>query len=144
MKLQSLDSLFKKSTYHDGEDRDWDSHFYGYKGLIKSAGLEIFWEEDVGSYQGDTFLILHDPDEDKWGFKCYGWGSCSGCDSWEACSNSQDAIELRDDLVTGIIWQDSKVDLVNWLQTHDWEGDYTGEKAKENGIIDRMIIALGE
>ena len=142
MKLMPIDQIYIKDEDGWGGFRTIEG-FGGYNGLFKSAGLVIFFDEAVGSYQGSSYLILNDPDGDKWGFRTYGWGSCSGCDSLQAANSLEDFESLRDSLLTGIIWQDGKAGLVAWLKAHDWLGDWTGRDVLENGILEQMVKALG-
>jgi hypothetical protein len=109
-----------KQLYPDQED----DPFYGpgdYQPLIGSFG-EILLQVDDKDYQGDTRVILKRGDE--YGLLIFGWGSCSGCDALQACETYQDIEDLRARLESDIKWLPAK-ELLAYLETHDWEGDYS-------------------
>jgi hypothetical protein len=98
--------------------------FYGpsdYNPLIGSFG-EILLQVDDKDYQGDTRVILKRGDE--YGLLIFGWGSCSGCDALQACDTYQDIENLRARLESDIKWLPAK-ELLAYLETHDWKGDYS-------------------
>lgn len=112
--------------------------FYSYQGLIKSADLTILFQESIGSYQGDEFYIL--TDGKRFGYLQNGYGSCSGCDSFCACSSLKDYEDLRDELVRNVKWHDTKEELAAWLKEHDWKGDYCPEA--ETAFVPGALAAL--
>jgi len=85
----------------------------GYGGLIESLGVKIVLDVSDDDYQGDSYLVLQDGE--KWGVLTYGWGSCSGCDAYEACHTVESMSELRDGLEAGISWYDSLDGLKAYL-----------------------------
>jgi hypothetical protein len=103
----------------DGE-RWWGTG--DYEPLLKSFGYEIVYQEDEPGYQGDSFVLFRNGDQ--WGHLNFGWGSCSGCDSLQACGSDLKKIEsLRDELNDSIVW-DTRENLAIYFDTHDWAGDY--------------------
>ena len=63
---------------------------------------DILVECTLGSYQGDMLFLLRSGDQ--FGFLVVGFGSCSGCDSLEACE-SQEAVDyLAESIYDGIKW----------------------------------------
>jgi hypothetical protein len=97
----------------------------GYYGLIESCGLKIESSASLGDYQGDLFFLIRDPETGLWAFGRTGYGSCSGCDAWEACESLQDYEGLRNSLVDGLIWK-TTAEMLVWFSTKDWTGEYWG------------------
>ena len=94
---------------------------------------EIIIHVDRGDYQGDSLLIYKN-DNGQFGYLCFGWGSCSGCDALQACDGVEDLQELMDHLYNSIIWFDSKESLSTFIKEHNWNGDYFGEESTERFI----------
>jgi hypothetical protein len=53
-----------------------------YESAMEAAGAEILASQAFGSYQGDMWCRVRYAGEEGW--VCIGYGSCSGCDSYEA------------------------------------------------------------
>jgi len=53
-----------------------------YESALQAAGAKILCFESFGSYQGDWLAKVEHEGEVKWIQGCY--GSCSGCDAFEA------------------------------------------------------------
>jgi hypothetical protein len=53
-----------------------------YQNALSAAGAEIHEFKEFGSYQGEWFALVTYNGEKGWVQGCY--GSCSGCDSFEA------------------------------------------------------------
>ena len=58
---------------------------------------DVIWEDSEANYQGHATILAVTPDG-KWWFYEWFYGSCSGCDTWEAADMSNEAIEkeMRD------------------------------------------------
>jgi hypothetical protein len=55
---------------------------YSYDGALKAAGAEVHTFESFGTYQGDWWAKVTYKGKTGW---VHGWfGSCSGCDAFEA------------------------------------------------------------
>ena len=98
--------------------------FGSYDDLIQHFGYEVVLEEDLGDYQGDTLVLFRDQGE--WGYLCFGWGSCSGCDSLQACESIQDYVDLFSHLFNSIQWFEGPRPALHWMCGHDWRSDYHG------------------
>lgn len=88
-----------------------------YQGILEGLGAEILMMEETGSYQGDLVFILGD---DSWltggiGVLVQGYGSCSGCDAWEAASSFKDRLDIAADMINNIRWFPSGSELLEWL-----------------------------
>lgn len=95
------------------------------------------YEADCGEYQGDSYLIIKN--DDKYGYLNFGWGSCSGCDALQACTNIHDVQELMDRLYSQIQWFDSLKDLKEYFSTKDWPLDYAWYYDKFKDFVNKVI-----
>ena len=119
---------------------DFDYWWGGtYKELIESLGHQIVVSKDLGAYQGNSLLLLKG--EQGWGYLTFGWGSCSGCDWLEGCSNRNELDELRQTLDSQIRWG-SREDTAEFLVSHDWEGDHFYHYDDELGVYKFIVNAL--
>jgi hypothetical protein len=103
-------------AFDDGHYGPWD-----YTPIIEHCGIVIERHDD-NSYQGDTRVLLEA--NGRFGYLEIGWGSCSGCDSLQACSSWTDLQELIDEITTSVRWFDSKSEALRWFKEHDWAGEY--------------------
>jgi hypothetical protein len=108
-----------------------------YGPMIDAMGIILVQSED-GSSQGDTRVLLEK--DGKFGYLCFGWGSCSGCDALQACSNWDDVQELYDSLASQVKWFDGAREALEWFKTHDWESDYS----RDETFIRECLILLEE
>jgi hypothetical protein len=98
-----------------------------YSDLIDSMGVSTVLAVHDGEYHGDTRCVVYRPDTGEWGFLCFGWGTCSGCDSLCACDTAEEIEELRDHMFDQTVWRANPRELLDFLQAHDWEGDHGGD-----------------
>jgi hypothetical protein len=98
---------------------------YGYDNLLASFDVPVVLKVDDNDYQGDSRLLLKDGE--RWGILTFGWGSCSGCDAYEACSGLADYVELRDQLWNDIHWEADASALLAYIDGKDWSLDYGGD-----------------
>ena len=109
----------------------------GYEDLYKQFGTVLI-QIDIGTYQGDTFIILEK--DGRYGYLTFGWGSCSLCDSLLGCSNFYDLQNLSDHLESSIRWFNTKDELKEWAETHDWECDWAWRYNSNN--VTRFLDAI--
>jgi len=109
-----------KSLYPQEEGEYSYFSVYDYSPIINSFG-EVVLRKSIGDHHGDTYAIINKGGQ--LGYLAIGWGSCSGCDSLQACSDYDDVARLIGRIAAGIRWG-SAADLLNYFTTHDWEGDY--------------------
>jgi hypothetical protein len=96
--------------------------FERYEDLIQQfAQIEIMVALGE-AYEGDAHLLLKSLDGKRLGFLYYGWGSCSGCDAFEACYSPEDFWNLRCDLERSVQWFDTPAELRAFLEARDWKG----------------------
>lgn len=77
---------------------------------------------DDNDYQGDTRALIKGKDG-RYGYLKFGWGSCSGCDALQACRSYENLGELISELQQAVRWG-TATDILTFLRTHDWAGDY--------------------
>ena len=81
-----------------------------YSDMVVSEGGEILGQWDIGQWQGDEIYLLGK--EDKYALVVLGYGSCSMCDAYDACSTDEEKEELRKSIVKDIKWM-TKKDLMS-------------------------------
>jgi len=91
-----------------------------YNHIVESMDVEILFEKMEGDYQGDAQYILRNP-KGEYGLLTFGYGSCSGCDAFEGCSNLLEYSELRDSLNNQILWYRTATELYEFIRNRDWE-----------------------
>ncbi len=98
-----------------------------YEPLVQSFGRRTLVEADDNDYQGDSYRLLADGDEpgQVYGLLTFGWGSCSGCDALQSCETVEQLQALADSLQDSILWFASREALKEYIQNHDWEGDWS-------------------
>ena len=98
----------------------------GYEGLLeKCTGAKVVVSEDVGDYQGDILMLLRTQD-DKYGYASAGYGSCSGCDSLQACEDDgmKAVRELGMSMAKGVKWFNTLEDAKKYIIGKDWQGTH--------------------
>ena len=116
--------------------RDYNS----YNSLIESFEVQVVNENSSDDYQGSSWYLLRD--NNRFGYLSFGWGSCSGCDALEACSNVEEAIQLRDELWQSITWFDSSNEARKFFNQHDWEADSSFREENFKQFIEDCKNAL--
>lgn len=89
--------------------------WYDYQPMLNEFG-EILIQVDEEAYQGDSFLLYKN--DNKYGFLTFGWGSCSGCDALQACTDIDEVQELMDSLYNAIKWFDSLQELKCYISDY--------------------------
>ena len=121
--------------------------FLDYDDFINSFGCQVLFKDDEGDYQGDTFVLYKDNHNNKYGYLCFGWGSCSGCDSLQSLNDylnyggyehdeKQKLVDnFQDELHRDIKWFDSAQEALEWFKNKDWSLEYNYSKEfMENSI----------
>lgn len=101
--------------------------FSDYEVMVSAFGQRVLVAVDEDDYQGDSFRLIADGDEpgQRYGLLIFGWGSCSGCDALQACESAEELQTLADQLQDSIKWFSDKDTLREYMQNHDWEGDWS-------------------
>lgn len=129
-----------KEIYPDyWEDEQKNGSFYGpgnYQPIIDDIG-KVLIQVDDNDYQGDTRVIFEK--DGKYGYLNFGWGSCSGCDSLQACNKTEDIQRLMDEIVSSIYWFDSIDALQTYFKEKDWELEYSWHQEETRDFIQKVL-----
>lgn len=118
-----------------------DDEWFNYEKMVESIGHESLVWVDIGQYQGDTLVMLRDGD--RYGLLAFGWGSCCGCDALQACGGKADDLEkLRDELATGIVWRDSRSEMIEFLKNRDWDAQWYGRCKETDDFVKQAVEKL--
>ena len=88
---------------------------------------EILWEDSEDDYQGHASFIAKKGR--RYCFYEWWYGSCSGCDGWEADGASDESIERE--MRNTALWLNSKKELLRWLDM--LEGNPISNDSMERG-----------
>jgi hypothetical protein len=122
-----------KELYKVNERYSWGS----YQPIIDSFGT-VFVQVDDADYQGDTRVLYRA--DNTYGYLCFGWGSCSGCDALQACDTIEQVDELIDQLRGQIKWFVDRQEALSFFRSHDWKGDYSYSQE----FVDQCIGVLSD
>lgn len=120
------------------EDESKNGNIYGpgdYTPLLNSMGYDVLVKVDDDAYQGDSRVLFRDTL--RYGILIFGWGSCSGCDALQACNSMKEIDDLRTDLNRQIRWFDFKCECLEYINKHDWAGDYAGLSSEVVEFIEK-------
>lgn len=106
-----------------------------YQPILDSFG-EILVQVDDDDYQGDS-RILYKKDN-QYGYLIFGWGSCSGCDALQACSNYAEVDKLIESLRNDIKWFNSLQELKDYFGSKDWELEYSWQSEETKEFINKV------
>ena len=130
-----------KHEAHQGQEEDYYYfHVGSYEPLLASFGHTILLQVDDSDYQGDSRILFLN-DKNEYGLLIFGWGSCSGCDALQACSSWKEVTELRDGMADATLWLPKK-EMLSYLRTHDWDGDWTGHDENTKKFVAKAIKML--
>lgn len=93
----------------------------GYHEMLEANGLKVLAWETFGSYQGDYAVIVKK--DGLLGFVVIGYGSCSGCDSLEACDTQEDYDSLMSSVLKSISWGGAdfiRAKIANLFDDNSW------------------------
>ena len=122
------------------EDK-YSSSERGYGPMLEEFG-EILIERSVGSYQGDMLVLYKKSGE--FGFLSFGYGSCSGCDSYLWCESIEALQNLMDSLYEDIVWKDTAEEMKFFLKKRDWKGCYYGYSGEVEEVVKEFICELNK
>lgn len=118
---------------------DIEGNFENYQPIIDTFGTVLVQVND-DDYQGDTRVLYKRGSE--YGYLCFGWWSCSGCDALQACSDYKDVAKLMGELDASIIWWQSPATALWYFKTHDWEGDFAGDREAQGKFVRECVEVL--
>lgn len=79
-------------------------------------GCDVIWEHSEDDYQGTANVLLQMPDG-RYGHYCWTYGSCSGCDEWEA--NRFTDKQIQEEVKKTTAWLKDKETLLRYLHLED-------------------------
>lgn len=118
-------------------DSDGDS-LSDYTPILEALG-EVVVRVNERDCSGSTWVLLRRDAE--WGYLCFGWGSCSGCDALQGCSSFDDAQVLADTIESQVMWR-SCAEMMKWFASHDWGGDWHADNDDVARFIEQAKAAL--
>lgn len=124
--------------YPDAYDGQHE-YFFGpsdYQPILEEFGT-ILTQIDDEDYQGDSRVLLKK--DNKYGILIFGWGSCSGCDSLQACDSYEEIDQLIESFYNDIIWFDSLEDCKKWVRERDWELQYCFHCDETKQFIENVL-----
>jgi hypothetical protein len=108
-----------------------------YDDLIDSLDVRVVLRVDDNDYQGDTRMLL--TDGQRFGILIFGWGSCSGCDAFEAAEGDLAAlVVLQQQLWNDVHWEPSAADLLAYVNGKDWGLDYSWHEEAGRAFIEKV------
>ncbi len=123
--LYSIKDLYKKDNRFYLNETDILSYYGNYERLLRSITDKISWKICVSNndYSGDYFFVGED-DEKGIYFSTGGYGSCSACDEYYACSSFEDFEHLRDSIKRNIRKFDNIEEFINYIITFSKDNWY--------------------
>jgi hypothetical protein len=99
---------------------------------------EVIWEDSTSDYQGHASFIAKKGK--RYCFYEWWYGSCSGCDGWEADGKSDDDIEheMRD----MALWMPSEAALRKWLMMLEGKSPLSNYSMERGGGLSSGIDIL--
>ncbi len=127
-----IDNMIFSDKYRD---------FYDYTPLLERIG-NIAIRIDQDDYQGDSWILYKEGN--KYGYLNFGWGSCSGCDALQDCSNIFEVYELAKELESNTIWFDNDKEALDYFNSDARKMDYSWHYNEYKGFIIGTINLLKE
>lgn len=136
-----IKSMKKIEEVYPNEAKQKEADFcppWDYNPLLQSFEYEIMLKVDDSDFEGDSRLIFRNNNE--YGILIFGWGSCSGCDALQACTNMKEISDLRDSLNRQIRWGSLQeindyINNKNWELEYSWFADETKEFVKKAKLL---------
>lgn len=114
-----------------------------YDDLLTLAGLEILVQVSDDDYDGDTRYALRGPL--GYGLLVNGWGSCSGCDAFQAVKYDGEGTmdELQASMLGAIEWFDSLSGLKERVRSRDWEVHHSYRERETREFAEKVEALNG-
>lgn len=130
-----------KKLYPGGSRDSSFNYESSYTPMLEQFGT-ILLKVDDKDWQGDS-RILYEKDN-LYGYLQFGWGSCTGCDALQSCTNIKEIQELMDRLCNSVKWFDSAKEALKFFIEHDWQGDYSYHQEEQKEFIEKAKEILGD
>lgn len=92
---------------------------YGSDAVKAFGGADVIWEHAEDDYQGAVAIVFKMPDG-RHGFYEWWYGSCSGCDDWEARDLTTE--EIQTEMLSKAAMFPDAGGLLAWLDMTDATG----------------------
>lgn len=113
-----------------------ETYFSSYGPMLDEFG-QILLQVDDGDYQGDSRVMYYKGGQ--FGYLIFGWGSCSGCDRLQGCSDIVEVQNLMDELDNDIQWFASLDEIKHHFKTKDWELDHAWHAEETKDFIEQVL-----
>lgn len=120
------------------QDDHW--FFTNYQPMLQLFG-KILVQVDDKDYQGDSRVLYKLKGKNKYGILFFSWGSCSGCDSLQACRNHQDVADLMNRLYANVK-RFSLDEAVKYLKSKECKQQAGYHEGETRNFIDSALHAL--
>jgi hypothetical protein len=101
--------------YYEDDEETYFSHPFDYSPIIENIGNVIIRVKDK-DYQGSTRLLLEK--DECYAIFVYRWGSCSGCDTLQACKSYENVQKIMDNFNKRVEWK-NKEEIVSQIKS-EW------------------------
>jgi len=100
---------------------------------------DVIWEDSTADYQGHASFIANKGDQ----YCFYEWwyGSCSGCDGWEADGFTDEQVE--EEMKTTALWLDTKEQMLTWLSMLEGNAPISNYNMERGGGLAAGIDLIG-
>jgi hypothetical protein len=140
--FKKMDAKLLYPEYQKEKEEQDDGYFYGsgdYQPIIDAIG-EVIIQVDEGEYQGDTSVLYRNGK--RYGYLTFSWGSCPGCDSFQACRSISEIQELIDRLQSDVEWFISKEECLKHFQELRGEAGYSWHEYTIEQFVEKAIEHL--
>jgi hypothetical protein len=98
---------------------------YGTEAVNIWGDWEVLWEDSEADYQGHASFLARNPVNGHYVFYEWWYGSCSGCDTWEAqeLTDYQIEQEMRDEAIEFVSFNQVITWVRNLQQTDSGRGN---------------------
>jgi hypothetical protein len=100
---------------------------------------ELIWESSESDYQGSANILIRTPDGRFAHFE-WTYGSCSGCDEWEARDLTPEEVTMV--MRETAAWFDDEATLARYLEGADAEQRYPRDQSATAGSLPGMLRYL--
>ncbi len=107
-----------------------------YQRMLNEFG-EIVIQKDDNDCQGDSYVLYRSGT--RYGILIFGWGSCSGCDSLQACRSTDEVQELMNELHNDIQWFDSLEEAQDYLRFKDVRGEFWWHRSSGPDFLEAVL-----
>lgn len=100
---------------------------------------DIIWEDSMADYQGHASFVA--AKDGKYSFYEWHYGSCSGCDGWEAAGLSDK--QIADEMKDSALWLNGKAAMLDWLERLEGGNPISNYSMEAGGGLTAGLDILG-